>query len=121
MILFTGTNGGGDYTYHTYMFNGTRVVFFMDYHDAEKLQLNIFDIDEPGHAAIKYDDIKNIPVEKWKNYAYWPQCIGEEGDDCEIIVAKVSLEDASTDEKLEQFCSKRFYDFEVKRDNGEIV
>lgn len=107
--------------YHTYMYNGTRVVFFNDYRDAESLGLNVVDTDDMGHGMVRYDEVKNLPFEKWMGEVWWPQCLGEEGDDCDIILAIVSMEDASTDDKCEQFCSKRFYEFEQKWDNGEYI
>ena len=97
MELFKTESG---LVYHTYMYEGTRVVFFMDVDDAEKLGLNIIKTDEFAHAAVSYDEVKNLPIETWKGMVYWPQCNGGEGDDCEIIRENVSAEDASTDEKL---------------------
>lgn len=106
--------------YHTCMYKGTMVVFFMDDRDAKKLKLNIIETDELDHAAVSYEEVKNLPLKKWKDLVYWPQGMGIDGDDCEVILAEVSLEDAAVDDKYKQFCTKSFYEFEVAWD-GEIV
>ena len=117
MKLFKTESG---IVYHTYMYEGTRVVFFMDGRDAEKLGLNIIDTDEFYHAAVSFEEVKDLPIESYKDCLWWPQG-SSDGDDCEIIIAPVTAEDAATDEKFDLFCSVGHYKFEVAWDNGEIV
>lgn len=117
MELFTTKNG---VVYHTYMYNGERVVLFADGDDAKRKNLNIIDTDAFYHAAVSFEEVKNLPIESYKDCLWWPQGSGD-GDDCEIIIAPVTAEDAATDEKFDLFCSVGHYEFEVAWDKGEIV
>ena len=91
-------------TNKNYMFKGVQVVIFFYDDDAKKLGLNIIETDAFGHAAVKYDDVKDRD-DVDEEMLYTPLYDAEEGE--EIIISYDAM-DVDYEGPDCRFCTKEW-------------